>query len=295
MAQFLDNLFQQHYRRLPIAIHASTKPARETAALAIHKHYHKEFEVIGVVSGACDFTIDQKEWHAKKGDVLLIPPYSLHYGSTPPKEHFEHFCICFDLCLLQTDFFDRQFEAGTIDIVRLLEHGNPDTEIFYRIAHHIFRQCQTMPASWELVVEGGLLAFFGLLQQKNYIFSNVRDSAQDDFGQNVLHYLSQHYCQNITSRDLAAWLSYSQGYFCRKFHATFDRPFQQYLCQYRLSKARLLLAQDGISIEETARKVGFNHTGYFVRQFHATYGCTPKQFQKSQTKGNVFQPYQPGD
>lgn len=111
----------------------------------------------------------------------------------------------------------------------------------------------------------------------------------------MLHYLSQHYCQNITSRDLAAWLSYSQGYFCRKFHATFDRPFQQYLCQYRLSKARLLLAQDGISIEETARKVGFNHTGYFVRQFHATYGCTPKQFQKSQTKGNVFQPYQPGD
>ena len=187
MAQFLDNLFQQHYRRLPIAIHTSTKPAKETAALAIHKHYHKEFEIIGVLSGTCDFTIDQKEWHVKKGDVLLIPPYSLHYGSTPPREHFEHFCICFDLSLLQTDFFDRQFEAGTIDIVRLLEHGNPDTETFFEIAYHIFRQRQAMPASWELVVEGGLLTFFGLLRQKNYIFSNLRESARDDFGQNVLH------------------------------------------------------------------------------------------------------------
>ncbi len=295
MAQFLDNLFQQHYRRLPIAIHTSTKPAKETAALAIHKHYHKEFEIIGVLSGTCDFTIDQKEWHVKKGDVLLIPPYSLHYGSTPPREHFEHFCICFDLSLLQTDFFDRQFEAGTIDIVRLLEHGNPDTETFFEIAYHIFRQRQAMPASWELVVEGGLLTFFGLLRQKNYIFSNLRESARDDFGQNVLHYISQNYCQSITSRDLAAWLSYSQGYFCRRFHATFSCSFQLYLCHYRLSKARLLLAQESISVEETARRVGFNHTGYFVRQFHAAYGCTPKQFQKSQTTENVFQPYQPAD
>lgn len=292
MTPFLDNFFQHRFYKLPIAIHSFVHPTSETADLAVHTHYHKEFEIVGVISGASDFTIDQKVWHAKSGDLLLVPPYSLHRSIVPPGENLDYFCLCFDLCLLQTDFFDKCFEAGTIDVVRFLQHSNPDTESFFNIAFHIYQQCKHMPTSWELVVEGGLLTFFGLLQQKNYIFSSVIGSMQDDFGQSILQYLSQHYNQNITSKDLATQMSYSQSYFCRKFHATFDCPFQQYLCQYRLSKARLLLAQEKISIEEAARRVGFNHTGYFVRQFHIAYGCTPKQFQKSQAKENVFQPYQ---
>lgn len=291
MALYLDNRFQQRYFKLPIAINDSEDPPQDTVVPVVHKHYHKEFEILGITAGGCDLTVDHTVFHAKEGDVLLIPPYSLHYGFSIPGEPFSHFCLCFDLSILQNDYFDRQFESGMIDITRQLHGSQTGTDVIFQIAYSTYLQCGNMQNGWEHIVQGQLLTLFGLLEQKNYIYSSIHDNGQEDFGQNVLNLLNQNYNQNITSRDIAALMSYSQSYFCRKFHATFDLTFQQYLCQYRLSKARLLLARENISVEETAHKVGFNHTGYFVRQFHAVYGCTPKQFQKSQVKGNIFQAY----
>lgn len=294
MTNLLDANFQSRYFKLPIATHVVLEPpytAHDTIATFVHKHYHKEFEVIGVISGSCQFTIGPAVYQAEKGDLIFVPPYSLHFGAALPGEAHSHFCFCFDLSLLQNKNLEKQFESGSLNIRHLLKHSLPEAALLFDIASRVYQQCEAMLSGWEYVVQGQLLTLFGLLEQQDHVISNVHGNRQGDFCHNILNILSQYYNQDISSHSIAAQLSYTQSYFCRKFRDAFGLTFQQYLNQYRLSKARLFLAQENISVGEAARKAGFHHTDYFVRQFHAAYGCTPKQFQKSQVKANNFQSY----
>lgn len=98
--------------------------------------------------------------------------------------------------------------------------------------------------------------------QDGYINHSNRNDLQCQFGLSVLDILRRSYSEGITSRDVAEQLSYSHSYFCRKFRETFSMGFQQYLGQYRLSKARLFLAQNELSVSEVAEKAGHNSVNF---------------------------------
>ena len=96
----LDNSFQVRYDKLPIATYAICEPPLKKSAPFMLTHHHSEFEVIVVVEGQCEVTIDQTLYTVDGGDLLLIPPYSLHSGRILPGRAFSHFCFCFDLSAL---------------------------------------------------------------------------------------------------------------------------------------------------------------------------------------------------
>lgn len=112
----LDNSFQVRYDKLPIATYTiSDPPLREVEPFML-MHQHKEFEVIAVESGCGNVTIDQQSYDVSAGDLLLIPPYSIHSGLILPGEAFSHFCFCFDLSLLKEPEFTHLMESGCLDI-----------------------------------------------------------------------------------------------------------------------------------------------------------------------------------
>lgn len=278
----LDNSFQSRYNRLPIATYAITELPHGGRAPFCHKHYHKEFEVLAVTGGRCEFTVDRVVYEGGRGDVFFVPPYSLHEGFSLPGESFSYFCFAFDLSLLKEDEFAHLFESGHLDMRRAFCAAEPICGELYQIIRSIFQQSEGHGDHWDFVVRGQLLHLFGLLWQGGHIRMTERRSQCSGFGLDVLDILSGCYGQPITSADVAARLCYSQSYFCRKFKDTFSLSFQQYLSQYRLSKARLFLTQEGLTVGEIAEKVGFNSVSFFIRQFHELYGCTPGQFQKNQ-------------
>ena len=279
----LDNSFQSRYNRLPIATYAITELPHPGRAPFCHKHYHKEFEVLAVTSGRCAFTVDSVTYQGGGGDIFFVPPYSLHEGFSLPGESFSYFCFAFDLSLLKEDEFAHLFESGHLDMKRAFRASDPLCGELYRIIRSIFQQIEGHRDHWDFVVRGQLLHLFGLLWQDGCICLTQRGSQCSGFGLDVLDILSRSYGEPLTSGDVAARLCYSQSYFCRKFKETFSLSFQQYLSQYRLSKARLFLTQEGLTVGEIAEKVGFNSVSFFIRQFHELYGCTPGQFQKNQT------------
>lgn len=281
--EMMDNSFQSRYSRLPIATYAISDLPNKGRAPFCHKHYHKEFEVLAVRGGSCEFLVDRTLYTGGSGDVFLIPPYALHEGFSLPGEGFSYFCFSFDLSLLKEEEFARLFENGHLDIRPVIRASDPVCAELYKVIRSIFQQSEGRREYWEFAVRGQLLYLFGLLWQCGAIRPAERCSEQNSFGLQVLDILRASYHENITSADVAARLSYSQSYFCRKFRETFSLSFQQYLSQYRLSKARLFLAQNELSVGQIAEKVGYNSPSFFIRQFHDLYGCTPGQFQKNQT------------
>ena len=278
----LDNSFQSRYNRLPIATYAIADLPHPGRTLFCHRHYHKEFEVLAVTGGNCEFTVDSATCEGGPGDLFFVPPYSIHEGYSLPGEGFSYFSFAFDLSLLKENEFAHLFEGGHLDIKRVFRSAEPVCGELFHIIRSIYQQSEGHPEYWDFVVRGQLLHLFGLLWQNRGIFLTERRSQGSGFGLDVLDILSKTYDQRLTSADVAVQLGYTQSYFCRKFKETFSLSFQQYLSQYRLSKARLFLTQEGRTVGEIAEKVGFNSASFFIRQFHELYGCTPGQFQKKQ-------------
>lgn len=279
----LDNSFRARYDQLPIATYAISEPPLERAAPFMLTHHHSEFEVIAVVSGRCEVTIDQTVYQVSGGDLLLIPPYSLHSGRILPGGAFSHFCFCFDTAVLGEPKFLKQLESGCLGVKRVVEHAAPGSGELFELAQGVYRECEERGRGWELLVRGQLLCLMGMLEQRGQVFSTICEAARCDFSTRALDILGRTYASPITSRDVAAQMSYSQSYFCRVFRENFSLSFQQYLCRYRLCKARMLLSQNELPVGEVAARVGFNNLSYFARQFRALYGCTPKKFQAMQT------------
>lgn len=77
--------------------------------------------------------------------------------------------------------------------------------------------------------------------------------------------------------DLAMAASMSRRTLHRKLTATTNLPAGDFIRHYRLQRAAQLL-QSGLSVSETAYRVGFESPGYFTKAFKLVYQQTPSEF-----------------
>ena len=75
--------------------------------------------------------------------------------------------------------------------------------------------------------------------------------------------------------------NYSTYHFSRLFKRIYDESFTQYLASYRVERAKELLLQSGLTVEDIAWRVGFSSTGYFCTVFKNVTGQQPRQFKNN--------------
>ncbi len=106
----------------------------------------------------------------------------------------------------------------------------------------------------------------------------------------VLSYIHQHYQEHFSVEQLASLANLSLPSFCRKFKKETGCSACEYINNYRLSQASLLLERTDNSIAQIAETVGIPDQFYFSRLFKRRYGSAPlwfrSHFQNSQAKGN---------
>lgn len=63
------------------------------------------------------------------------------------------------------------------------------------------------------------------------------------------------------------------------FRQVFGTTVFGYLRDYRLEQARLLLAEQQLTVQQVAHAVGYEHSGYFAKAFKQKFGMNPKTYQ----------------
>ena len=84
--------------------------------------------------------------------------------------------------------------------------------------------------------------------------------------------------------SLADNMNLSSGYLSSLFKSLFGIPFQDYLNNIRMEKAKLLLLTTELKNYEISDQIGFDNVYYFNSKFKKTFGVTPKEFKKNITK-----------
>jgi YesN/AraC family two-component response regulator len=97
--------------------------------------------------------------------------------------------------------------------------------------------------------------------------------------ESILKYIDEHYKEDISLQDVAGMLHYSDAYFCKIFKHCFDKNFIVYLTEYRIEKAKLLLADVVINIKDVSQEVGYRDSNYFTKVFKRMVGVTPSEYR----------------
>ena len=97
----------------------------------------------------------------------------------------------------------------------------------------------------------------------------------------ALDYIEIHYAEKIGLKTLSDALYISPNYFSDLFRRHMKVKFSDFLIEYRLKKACILLKKPEYKVSEIAEMVGFRDSTYFSTVFKKTYNLTPLEYKNT--------------
>ncbi|MDQ0900590.1 helix-turn-helix domain-containing protein [Paenibacillus sp. V4I7] len=95
----------------------------------------------------------------------------------------------------------------------------------------------------------------------------------------ILHYIHEHYNEELSIEYFAGLLNMSNGHFSRTFKEEVGEKYVEYIAKYRLMKAKQFLLETDMKIDDIAEKVGYWGRNSFIRTFRKYEGITPAKYR----------------
>lgn len=244
-------------------------------------HWHNAIEIIYLLEGELDVTIDAKTTHYAEGDCILI------------NTNMKHSTICTKpntAILLQIPIDFAELYIPNIHQLLFVLDYKPSNPV-RQTKLEIFKETLTqMQIANDIKPEGYLLRFNSLLFELMFqllhnfslqtIHTNQKQHAKDlDRLNTILDYIAQNYKQPISLEEIADIACLQTGYFCRFFKKNMGVTFLEYQNELRLS----YIYQDIILTNDTIHAIlerhGFVNYKLFRRMFSQHFNATPTQIR----------------
>lgn len=108
----------------------------------------------------------------------------------------------------------------------------------------------------------------------------VTESNTNQLWEKVLLFIENNYCEKLQVQDICKNLFISERTFYYLFKANVKVTFVEYLTEFRIKKAKILLLTTNLPIPEVAEKVGIKDHYYFNKVFKRYTGMTPVKFKE---------------
>ncbi len=96
-----------------------------------------------------------------------------------------------------------------------------------------------------------------------------------------VEYISSRYSYPITIEDVADYIGISRSHLFRSFENIIGKSPKEYLTEYRIRQACILLKKSDLSITAIANSVGFDNSLYFSKAFRKAKGMTPSEYART--------------
>lgn len=123
-------------------------------------------------------------------------------------------------------------------------------------------------------------SLYSLVSNKKSIAETFIKNKENEYITDSIKFIHNNYHKKITIKEIANSIHLSEAYFSRIFKASTGLSPYLYLKNYRINIAKILLEQ-GVSINETAIKTGWNSTSNFIYAFKKSVGLSPGNMQKN--------------
>ena len=232
----------------------------------VELHHHDFYEIYMLLRGSVSYTVENRIFHMRAGDLMLISPLELHQARVDSNDE----PYCFDTTV-----------PGHTNLLRL--PGPRSAEMRRELDKLRSLHMQESYGS-DLLAVCSLVELMVAINQsaadRSMQSALSADMASDRVVDGVLSYINEHYSEALTLDALAERFFISKYHLLRKFEAQVGTTVHRYILQKRLLNAKQLLA-GGLAPSEVCTYCGFGDYANFYRAFRAEYGTTPRQYVQS--------------
>ncbi|MED4226292.1 AraC family transcriptional regulator [Neobacillus cucumis] len=230
-------------------------------------HIHRCFELIFLDDGEMEVIINQRRFHLKAGQFLLILPYEIHSLLTKTQSRA-------NICIFSPDYvqtFQRMTENSALENPIF----NLSPEAHTLISRTLFQDTTNL-----LEHKASLYYLLSELMGQTTLM-NVKKK-DPELLHTLLTYIQEHFTESLSLKSISDTLGYSYNYLSKYFNANVRMSFADFLNGTRINYACYLLRSSGKSITEIAYLSGFENIRSFNRNFVKIKLCTPKEYRENQ-------------
>ncbi len=117
---------------------------------------------------------------------------------------------------------------------------------------------------------------------KHILLENMLKPDFDEGVQRTINYINDNLDSELSIQNISKNVNISKSVLYRRFQSCFNCTVNQYINRARIEKAKILLRENNLSVEDIAQKVGFLSGSYFSKKFKKETGMSPYKYKKSQ-------------
>lgn len=233
-----------------------------------HSHFHRSYELVIVNKGEISISIDNKQYNAGVGDVLLIFPNQIHSFET--KDMSQIYLVIFSPEIVG------QFSSEYNNVV-------PCTNILKD-----FSVTSNEIETDNIYLQKSILyKALGMLSEQTE-FEEAHISGDFKLIHRILSFVESHYGETCSLKEVARVLKYDYAYLSKQFIKTMNMGYTEYLNRFRISKACYFIGNENVPISEVYLKCGFENARSFNRNFKKYTHITPSEFKSKKHELSSF-------
>lgn len=247
--------------------------------MTCYPNWHENIEILCMLSGRAEITIDSVSFFAKRGDIAVVNSGREHMvravdGST------RYRCVIIDsgFCAFLGFSVNEQYIKEKIT----------DGEI-YRIIGRIAEENEKRDTYYEPALK--YLSSQLLVElYRRYANASVKigkESSKSEAVKNAAMFINAHCTENIAIDEIAGYVNVSKYYLCRIFKEVMGITMVEYINFRRCRKAHRLLQKGNMSIGQVAEVCGFDNMSYFSKIYKKHMNMLPSE-QKKIIKDGTF-------
>lgn len=250
------------------------------------------FVLIVGLKGIAYIQQDKEKYEVKPGDVLILLPYTTHFGYKPSEESVSYYWChfyCESWSIIDEPIFTKQYLISQIEtsiynnyvmVPIYSSYKNTDRVniLFNQLLDVAHSNYYTPQAANYLLT----LIMMELTHQRMYdhIWKLKDDKTNGKFFK-ILEWIRINIENNLSVSDIAQQFNYNPDYLSRMFKQKTGMSLLKYINTLKITKAKKMLLSSDDSIKEIAYKLGFSDEKYFMKLFKSIENVTPTQFRNA--------------
>ncbi|WP_073337531.1 AraC family transcriptional regulator [Clostridium grantii] len=247
-------------------------------------HNHDFLSLIYILSGSCNYIIDDIPYKVKKGDLLIFNKGVYHERCEIFGNDLIEFHLGYENINIKNRCPNKLLDSTQTPIINFLNYDKD----FIKCLNEIMAEQQKDDKGKYLTIKTLAMKLIVIILKETYENINTKDKGAlniDKYDKltivnTMMEFINENYMEEISLDIISQNMYLSPMYISKLFKDETGETPINYVIKVRLAKALELLKETDISIKEVAKSVGYNDAYHFSKLFKKYYGFPPSKAKR---------------